>query len=172
MHWNEKFSVCTWTLTHTVKLFENHANPQCTWCSGCKTSHYHPSMSYHVVNFRQLYPIQQNPKFHEEQDWRMNQHVYQDVKILNINNREHLANMHTQQPMNQFRWNEAIHQNPEIPNMKTWTLIFHFSQIMRSLQLKGRKRVYNIHTKKPITYFMSKHQHPWKSPNSILTHEP
>jgi len=75
--------------------------------------------TYHVVNFRQFYPIQQNPKFHEEQDWRMNQHAYQDVKILNINDRKHLANMHTQQPMNQFRSNEAIHQNPEIPNMKT-----------------------------------------------------
>ena len=80
-------------------IYKNHANPQCTWCSGCKTSDYHPSMSYHVVNFRQLYPIQQNPKFHKEQDWRMNQHVCEDVKILNINDREHLANMHTQQPM-------------------------------------------------------------------------
>ena len=45
MHWNEKFYVCTWTcsLTHIVKLFEKHANLQCTLCSGCKPSHYHPS---------------------------------------------------------------------------------------------------------------------------------
>ena len=49
----------------------------------------------------------------------MNQHAYPDVKILNINDREHVANMHTQQPMNQFKSNEAIHQNPQIPNMKT-----------------------------------------------------
>ena len=47
-----------------------------------------------VVNFKQLYPIQQNPKFQEEQDWQMNQHAYPDVKILNINDREHVANMH------------------------------------------------------------------------------
>ena len=72
-----------------------------------------------VVNFRQLYPIQQNPKFHEEQDWQMNQHAYPGVKILNMNDRKHVTNMHTQQPMNQFRSNEAIHQNPQIPNMKT-----------------------------------------------------
>ena len=28
------------------------------------------------------------------------QHTYQDVKILNINDRKRLTNMHTQQPMN------------------------------------------------------------------------
>ena len=56
-----------------------------------------------MVNFRQLYPIQQNPKFHEEQDWRMNQHACPDVKNLYITDKEHVTNMHTQQPMNQFR---------------------------------------------------------------------
>ena len=70
--------------------------------------------TYHVVNFRQLYPIQQNPKFHEEKDWRMNQHAYPDMKMLNMNDRKHVTNMHTQQPMNQFRSNVAIHQNPHV----------------------------------------------------------
>ena len=122
-----------------------------------------------VVNFKQLYPIQQNPKFQEEQDWQMNQHAYPDVKILNTNDREHVGNMHIEQPMNHFRSNEAIHQNPQIPNMNP---NFSFFTNHVFFAIKGVKTCVQHPYKKPITYFTSKHPHPWKSPNSILTHEP
>ena len=73
-----------------------------------------------MVNFRQLSPIQQNPKFHEEQDWQMNQQAYPDVKNLNINDRECVTNMHTQTTHKPVLIKTTpIHQNPQIPNMKT-----------------------------------------------------
>ena len=118
--------------------------------------------TYHSGQFQAIIPNSTKPqiprrtRLANEPNWRMNQHAYPDVKILNINDREHVANMHTEQPMNHFRSNEAIHQNPQIPNMNP---NFSFFTNHAFFAIKGVKTCVQHPYKKPITYFTSKHPH-------------
>jgi len=90
--------------------------------------------------------------------------AYPDVKILNINDRERVTNMHIQQSMNQFRSKLLLFIKSPNSQYEDMNPNFPFSQIMRSLQFSARKRVYNIHTKKTHYIFHAKTPTPMKIP--------
>ena len=96
--------------------------------------------------------------------------AYPDVKILNINYRERVTNMHIQQPMNQFSSKLLLFIKSPNSQYEDMNPNFPFSQVMRSLQFSTRKRVYNIHTKKKNPLYISR-QNTYTHENSQIPYE-